>query len=67
LLEEESISPEELMAIPERRDDLAESLCPTCLVEYRLRAGRCVDCGVELVEFGADGSPRARTAENLDS
>jgi hypothetical protein len=47
------VTPESLMAAPERGDQRALSYCPVCQAEYRLGSGECTDCRVPLQAFAS--------------
>ncbi|MFQ5930195.1 MAG: hypothetical protein ACE5MK_10880 [Acidobacteriota bacterium] len=51
LLVHAEISLEELLAVPEKKDQSAANYCPLCLTEFRAGFTECSDCGVELKEF----------------
>jgi hypothetical protein len=51
LVKKAGLSLEELLSVPEKRDELATSYCPYCLCEYTKDATECYDCGVNLKRF----------------
>ena len=53
LVEQLGASLDVLLEAPVRQDALALSYCPKCHCEYRIGAGRCSDCDVELESFQA--------------
>ncbi len=46
-------SAETLLTPPPRQDPFVETYCPACLCEYRCAAGRCTECRVALISYGA--------------
>jgi hypothetical protein len=55
LIEASGESRETLLAPPAHDDPHALTYCPICLDDYRVAQGTCVDCGVTLVRYGANG------------
>jgi len=52
VLRNEGVAPDDLLTIEAPGDGSTRSTCPRCRAGYTLEAGRCTDCGVELVAGG---------------
>jgi len=63
ILSETGIEMHELFAIPKKRDPSAVSYCPLCLDEYRYGPTKCIDCEVQLKEYGVSSEQGGRLVE----